>query len=77
MHCTVVGITGSIGKTTTKDILTELLSVRYRVHATQGNYNNLIGMPLTILSAPKDTQVLVAVVDSEIARLAHWYARQP
>ena len=59
MHCTVVGITGSIGKTTTKDILTELLSVRYRVHATQGNYNNLIGMPLTILSAPKDTQVLV------------------
>ena len=59
MKCTVIAVTGSVGKTTTKDILSALLATRYRVHATQGNYNNLIGMPLTILSAPKDTQVLV------------------
>ena len=59
MRCTVVGVTGSIGKTTTKDILARLLAKRYRVHATRGNYNNLIGLPLTILAAPKDTQVMV------------------
>lgn len=59
MRCTVIGVTGSIGKTTTKDALAALLSVRYRVHVTQGNHNNLIGMPLTILSAPRDTQVMV------------------
>lgn len=55
----VVGITGSIGKTTTKDVLTALLARRYRVHATSGNFNNLIGLPLTVLSAPRDTEVLV------------------
>ncbi|MCF2621047.1 UDP-N-acetylmuramoyl-tripeptide--D-alanyl-D-alanine ligase [Collinsella tanakaei] len=59
LDCTVIGVTGSIGKTTTKDSLAQLLSCRYRVHVTQGNFNNLIGMPLTILSAPRDTEVLV------------------
>lgn len=59
LDCTVVGVTGSIGKTTTKDMLAQILSTTYRVHATAGNFNNLIGMPLTILSAPEDTQVLV------------------
>ncbi len=59
LRCTVIAVTGSIGKTTTKDILATTLAKRYRVHATAGNYNNLIGMPLTILAAPKDTQVMV------------------
>ena len=59
LAATVVGVTGSIGKTTTKDMLAAVLGTTYRVHATSGNYNNLIGMPLTILSAPADTQVLV------------------
>lgn len=59
LRATVIAVTGSIGKTTTKDILAATLSKRYRVHATAGNYNNLIGMPLTILAAPRDTQVLV------------------
>lgn len=59
LRCTVIGVTGSIGKTTTKDVLAALLATRYRVHATRGNYNNLLGLPLTILSAPADTQVLV------------------
>jgi UDP-N-acetylmuramoyl-tripeptide--D-alanyl-D-alanine ligase len=55
----VVGITGSNGKTTTKDIVANLLSVKYRVHKTQGNYNNHIGLPLTILSLPRDSEVAV------------------
>lgn len=59
LRCTVIGITGSIGKTTTKDVLAVCLAKRYRVHATAGNFNSLIGLPLTILSAPADTQMLV------------------
>nr|WP_306220557.1 UDP-N-acetylmuramoyl-tripeptide--D-alanyl-D-alanine ligase [Cohnella sp. WQ 127256] len=55
----VVAITGSNGKTTTKDMIFSVLSTTYRVHKTEGNYNNHIGLPLTILSAPKDTEVLV------------------
>ena len=59
LGCLVVGITGSIGKTTTKDVLAAVLAKRYHVWATKGNFNNLIGMPLTVLSAPADTEVLV------------------
>ncbi|KAA9007756.1 UDP-N-acetylmuramoyl-tripeptide--D-alanyl-D-alanine ligase [Paenibacillus spiritus] len=55
----VVGITGSNGKTTTKDMVTALLATRYRVHKTQGNFNNHIGLPLTILSMPEDTEIAV------------------
>lgn len=73
LRCTVIGVTGSIGKTTTKDVLAACLSKRYRVHATAGNYNNLIGLPLTILSAPADTQMLVLEMGmndfGEISRL--------
>ena len=46
----VVGITGSVGKTSTKDIVASVLSQKYKVLKTQGNYNNEIGLPLTILS---------------------------
>ena len=59
LDCTVIGVTGSIGKTTTKDVLAAVLGERYRVWSTKGNFNNLIGMPLTLLSAPADTQMLV------------------
>ncbi|WP_175986466.1 UDP-N-acetylmuramoyl-tripeptide--D-alanyl-D-alanine ligase [Bacillus sp. Marseille-Q1617] len=55
----VVGITGSNGKTTTKDMVANLLSTKYKVHKTQGNYNNHIGLPLTILALPKDAEVAV------------------
>ena len=74
LPATVVGITGSIGKTTTKDVLTALLRTRFSVHATKGNHNNLIGLPLTVLSAPADTEVLVLEMGmnhpGEIGRLA-------
>ncbi len=55
----VIGITGSNGKTTTKDIMTSLLSTTYKVHKTQGNFNNHIGLPLTILAMPEDTEFAV------------------
>lgn len=55
----VVGITGSNGKTTTKDITSAVLGMKYNVHKTSGNYNNHIGLPLTILSAPEETEVMI------------------
>lgn len=55
----VIAITGSNGKTTTKELLKITLEKKYKVHATPGNYNNHIGLPLTILSAPTDTEVLI------------------
>lgn len=55
----VVAITGSNGKTTTKDMTAFTLEARYRVHKTQGNYNNEIGLPYTILKMDEDCQVCV------------------
>ena len=70
----VVGVTGSVGKTTTKDMLRASLATRYRVHATAGNFNNLIGLPLTILSADSADEVLVCEMGmnhkGELTRLA-------
>ena len=56
----VIGITGSSGKTTTKDMVAAVLSTRYRVLATQGNLNNRLGVPLTLfkLSAHCDVAVI-------------------
>jgi UDP-N-acetylmuramoyl-tripeptide--D-alanyl-D-alanine ligase len=69
----VVAITGSSGKTSTKEMIRAALAVKYRVHATSGNLNNLIGVPLTLLDAPADAQALVieagASIPGEIARL--------
>ena len=55
----VVGITGSNGKTSTKDMTASILSQKYKVHKTAGNYNNHLGLPLTILSMEEDTEVVV------------------
>ncbi|MBB6447674.1 UDP-N-acetylmuramoyl-tripeptide--D-alanyl-D-alanine ligase [Bacillus benzoevorans] len=55
----VVGITGSNGKTTVKDMVTKLLSLQYKVQKTEGNYNNHIGLPLTVLSLAEDTEIAV------------------
>ncbi|MBO9131384.1 UDP-N-acetylmuramoyl-tripeptide--D-alanyl-D-alanine ligase [Bacillus sp. 165] len=55
----VIGVTGSNGKTSTKDILTSLLSMRYKVQKTEGNYNNHIGLPLTLLRLEEDTEIAV------------------
>ncbi|MEY4925722.1 MAG: hypothetical protein RI894_158 [Bacteroidota bacterium] len=55
----VIGITGSNGKTTTKELVQRVLAKKFRVHFTQGNLNNHIGVPLTLLSAPLDAEMLV------------------
>ncbi len=59
MNPKVVGITGSNGKTTTKDMTDAVLSSQYRVHKTRGNFNNHIGLPITILEMPIDTEVVI------------------
>ncbi|QLK86490.1 UDP-N-acetylmuramoyl-tripeptide--D-alanyl-D-alanine ligase [Staphylococcus sp. 17KM0847] len=56
---TVIAVTGSNGKTTTKDMLENTLSANYNVKKTQGNYNNEIGMPLTILQLSPETQISI------------------
>lgn len=55
----VFAVTGSNGKTTTKDMLAHLLSTSYKTYKTQGNYNNEIGLPYTVLHMPDDTEKLV------------------
>jgi UDP-N-acetylmuramoyl-tripeptide--D-alanyl-D-alanine ligase len=54
-----IALTGSNGKTTTKEILAAVLAEKYKTYATQANENNQIGLPKTILAAPSDTQALV------------------
>ena len=55
----VIGITGSVGKTTTKEMIAAVLSRRFRTHKTQKNFNNELGVPRTLLSMPEDTEVAV------------------
>ena len=61
LDCQIIGITGSVGKTSTKDIISSVLSTEYKVLKTEGNKNNRLGLPLTILKL-KDEQVLVLEV---------------
>ncbi len=56
---TVIALTGTNGKTTTKELIREVLSVKYKVTATEGNLNNNIGVPLTLLKITPETQLAV------------------
>ena len=73
LSATVVGVTGSAGKTTTKELLKTFLSVAGKTSGTEGNFNNHIGLPLTILNCPDDAEFLVLEMGSnhpgEIAAL--------
>ena len=68
----VVAVTGTNGKTSTKEMLAAVLGTRYRTHATRLNLNNLVGVPQTILECPADVEALVveagANLPGEIAR---------
>lgn len=55
----VIGITGSVGKTTTKELTAALLAPQRHVHASRANFNTEIGLPLEVLAAPEDAEVLV------------------
>ena len=55
----VIAVTGSNGKTTTKDMIESVLHTEFKVKKTQGNYNNEIGLPLTILELDDDTEISI------------------
>ena len=55
----VVAVTGSNGKTTTKDLIASVLDAKYSVHKTQGNFNNEIGLPLTVLELEQNHEIVV------------------
>ena len=59
LNVIVIGITGSNGKTTTKELIAKTLSEKYNVLATKGNLNNHIGVPFTLLKLKKETQIAV------------------
>ena len=56
----VVAITGSVGKTTTRQITHHVLSKHFKVHQSPKSFNNNIGLPLTLLNAPKETEIVIA-----------------
>lgn len=74
VHPRKIAITGSVGKTTTKELIDGVLSEKYKTYKNKGNYNNHIGLPLTLLDMPADTEVLVVEMgmnhEGEIRRLA-------
>ena len=73
LNIPVIAVAGSNGKTTTKELLGAVLECAYRVHITQGNFNNLIGTPITLLEMPLDTECAVIEIGTnqfgEIKRL--------
>ncbi len=75
MKASLLAITGTNGKTTTKELISAILSRKFRVHSTKGNLNNHIGVPLTILSAPEGIQIMVIEMGAshlgEIRTLCH------
>ena len=66
----VIAITGSVGKTSTKDIVAEVVSKKYKVLKTQGNLNNHIGLPLTILSLKDEEAMVVELGMSHLGEIS-------
>ncbi len=73
-----IGITGSVGKTTTKDLLASCLASTFRTAASEGSFNNELGVPLTLLNAPDDAQWVVVEMGArgagqieQLAEIAH------
>ncbi|MCF6464865.1 UDP-N-acetylmuramoyl-tripeptide--D-alanyl-D-alanine ligase [Clostridium sp. Cult2] len=65
LNVKVIGITGSNGKTTTKDIIASILNTKYKTKKTKGNLNNLIGAPLTLLDLDEDTEISVVEMGTD------------
>jgi len=73
-----IGITGSVGKTTTKDAIAHLLSIKYRVHSSKGNFNNHFGLPLGLLKLEPEHEIAIIEMGmshageiAALARIAH------
>ncbi len=75
-HARVIGVTGSIGKTGCKEMLKVALATAGKVHATSGNYNNHLGVPLTLATMPRDTEIAIFEMGmnhaGEISQLSKW-----
>ncbi|MDQ4045047.1 MAG: UDP-N-acetylmuramoyl-tripeptide--D-alanyl-D-alanine ligase [Chloroflexota bacterium] len=79
MHADVIGITGSVGKTSAKESIAAVLAERGKVYRSRGNYNNEIGLPLSILESPLDVDFLVLEMGgayafgeiTQLAKIAH------
>lgn len=71
-----IGITGSVGKTGCKEMVKAALTVCGRTHGTEGNYNNHLGVPITLCNLPRDTEYAVMEMGmnhaGEIRRMTHW-----
>ena len=67
----VVGITGSVGKTSTKDIIASVLSKKYKVLKTEGNYNNHIGVPLTVLKLEDHTALVIEMGMNNLGEISN------
>ena len=67
----VIGITGSVGKTSTKEMIAAVLEQQYKVLKTQGNFNNELGLPLTIFNIRKDDEI--AVLEMGISELGEMH----
>ncbi len=71
----VVGITGSVGKTSTKEMIASVLKQNFQTHMTQGNFNNEIGLPLTVFNLRDEDEIMVLEMGmsnfGEISRLTH------
>lgn len=76
LNLRVIGITGSVGKTTSKELIAAVLGTRYRTFKTEGNYNNEIGLPLMLLKLAEAHERAVLEMGfyeiGEIAQLCHW-----
>ena len=73
--CHVLGMTGSNGKTTTKELIRDVLATTMSVHATEGNLNNHIGVPLTLLNAPAQPEFVVVEMGANHQREIDLLAR--
>ncbi|MBL7111440.1 MAG: UDP-N-acetylmuramoyl-tripeptide--D-alanyl-D-alanine ligase [Bacteroidales bacterium] len=75
LNATLIAITGSNGKTTTKELVREILAKKYKVYATEGNMNNHIGVPLSLLRIDEDVQFGIIEMGAnhigEIEKLCH------
>ena len=73
-----IAVTGSVGKTTTKEFIRTILMTEFKVHATEGNLNNDLGVPLTILQTPKNSEIIILEMgmnhEGEIKRLSEAFS---